>query len=109
MIFKLSPTQTIQKFISTHSSFNSVLKETTHGTTKCIGSSQGETFNLMIHALKLYFENYNHSNTKVSTSPASVKYNPRRKMLVRGKNIQNEEITKNKSEAPKNILSQKSG
>ena len=36
--------------------------------------------------------------------PASEKYIPFLKMLVEGKNIQKEDITKNRREKPKNIL-----
>jgi hypothetical protein len=36
--------------------------------------------------------------------PARVKYIPFLNMLVEGKNIQNEDMTKNRREKPKNIL-----
>jgi len=37
----------------------------------------------------------------VRITPASVKYNPLRKIVVFGKNIQNAETTKNNKETPK--------
>ena len=44
--------------------------------------------------------------SKVINIPARVKYMPFLKTEVWGKNIQKEEITKNKSDIPKNIFNQ---
>ena len=45
----------------------------------------------------------------VNTTPAKVKYKPFLKIVVPGMNIQNDEITKNKSDNPKKIFKKYNG
>jgi hypothetical protein len=47
---------------------------------------------------------YTKSIINTNTTPANVKYNPFLNMVVFGKNIQNEETTKNSNETPKKIF-----
>lgn len=67
------------------------------------GSQPDMLFYKITNDLKIYI----HQNTNIQTAnkiPAKTKYIPFLNIVVLGKNIQKEEITKNSKDVPKNIF-----